>query len=388
MKLLRQYLYLLNILLVCELLLAFFLIMLIRKAAVVKKDQPVVAVATTEVFSIPELSKPPTAQIFGKRDVFGLGQGADAVEQAKVVPSTALPQLIIPEIPKAPPTPTVDFIDPLPISVNGIIGSSDIDRTICIIADETDKEETYRVGDRIKDGSIIKILRDRVVILRLNGQVETFFLHEVSGPSPVFEAASAVTKLNDNKYRINLVKFKKNVVNLGGLLDLFEVVPFSGKDGKMIGVVVVDTDPNGLPAKLGFLENDLILSVGGVGLMSNKDRMAAYDQVLEKGENSELLVDFERNGVRMQNTYLLQTTIPKVGNIPDEIFSVDSSKGDKQDDEKPEFVGLVTQGQKKQPSLFPELMSPAERAKSESLYKDNIKRIREDMFARMKKRNG
>jgi type II secretion system protein C len=352
--------------------------MLIKKSAIIGGDTAKVVVAVGKSFKMIETAKVPLGQIYGKRDIFGLGQGSNAVEQAKSVITSNIPELVIPEISKAPASPVIDFVDPLPITLNGIIGSSTLERSICIIADENDKEATYKIGDRIKDGTIIKILRDRVVVLRLNGQIETFFLHEVGIPQVATDLSTFVTPIADNKFRIDTEKFKHKIVNLGGFLDHFDMVPFVGDDGKVIGIVVTDKDPKSFASLLGFKENDLILSIDGIGLTSNKDRLKAYDQIVNKSDNSEFFIEFERDSNRLNNSYLLSSKPQKAsmttGFGGENLASVTGAK---------EVVGA----KEKTKTVFPELLGKEEQKKADNMYQENINRIRQEMLARMQ-RNG
>lgn len=367
MKSLRQNLYVLNLLLVAEIFLVLFFVSLIKKNSKIKNSTKVAAAENTKSFKPLVAAMVPLRQVYGKRDIFGLGQGTNIVEEEKNLPSLNIPQLVIPEISKAPDTPVVALIDPLTITLNGIIGSSIPEASVCIIADETDKEKSYKVGDRVKDGVIIKILRDRIVILRLNGQVETHFLHEVSSLYQSIDLSSLVLNISENKYKINAEKFKQKIVNLGSMLDYFEMIPFVGEDGNVIGIVVTDKDPKNLSSLLGFKENDLILKINEISLTSNKNRIAAYDSVVNTNENAEVVVEFERDGQKQQNSYIISyktlkedtpTIIKKTTEINNPVASVGTSN-----------------------VMFPELMAKEERERSNKLHNDNIDRIRRDLIA-------
>ena len=383
MKSLRQYFYVLNLLFVVELILTLFFVSFVKKSAVISNKPPKLLAPNLDIFKTPELAKVPLGQIYGKRDIFGIEQSSSVTQQAKSVAPANIPELVIPEIPKAPAPPSIDFVNPLSITLNGIVGSLDPNHSVCIIADEADKEATYKVGDRIKDGLIIKILRDRVVILRLNGQIETFFLHEMSVPQPVTELGSFVMASEDGKFKIDTEKFRHKVVNLGGFLDHFDVVPFVGEDGKVIGLVVTDKDPKSFASLLGFKENDLILSIDGISLTSNKERLKAYDQIISKPENADFVVEFERDGTRLKNSYVLAT--PK-------LMRASNNQGLAATNGKSSSLTMVPQNtpQKEKNTskiVFPELLSEEERKKNESLYQGNINRIRQEMLARMQRNN-
>jgi len=217
-------------------------------------------------------------------------------------------------------------------------------------------------------------LRDRVVILRINGQVETFYLHEINPLQHVVDVASAVTSIADNKFKIDVEKFKQKVVNLGGLLDNFNMVPFVGSDGKVIGIVVTDKDPKSLAFALGFKENDLILAIDNTFLTTHKDRMLAYDKIIAKKEDAEFYIEFERDGQRLKNCYILSSKQEKP--LATVVPVVTENK--KQE--------LASSSQAKSPVKFTELMSADEKKATNALYKDNIDRIRQEMLANLQLR--
>jgi C-terminal processing protease CtpA/Prc len=179
--------------------------------------------------------------------------------------------------------------------------------------------------------------------------------------------SSLVSNISENKYKINAEKFKQKVVNLGSMLDYFDMVPFVGEDGNVIGIVVTDKDPKSLASLLGFKENDLILKINEIVLTSNKNRIAAYDSVINTPENAEVIVELERDGQKQQNSYIISyktlkedtpITTKKITEINSPIASVGTSN-----------------------VMFPELMAKEERDRSNKLHNENIDRIRRDLIA-------
>ncbi len=331
----------------------------------------------------------PLAQIFGKRDIFGLAVSDAVVEQSKNISANNIPKLVIPEIPKPSALPAIDFIPPLSLVLRGVIWSVKPEQSMCIVADETEKELTLKLGDKIKDGTVIKILRDRMVVLRLSGQLETFFINESSLHIPS-SPVSAIQSLGENRYSINVDKFKQSVQNIGSLLDNFDAVPLVGEDGKMMAIVVVETDPSKLPAALGFSQNDLIVTIADIDVSSNKSRSQIYDELTSnKKIGEEFSIEFVRQGKVMSNSYML------IGDSRHGAENLASLK--MTNDNQSSMRQLVTKKDSDQSlsSMFTnnrrqselEVVNEEERKKSEDRYQENIKRIRQEMLDRIQKRS-
>ena len=77
-----------------------------------------------------------------------------------------------------PPSP--NFLDPLGIVLKGIITTGDDQKDRAIIAvTKTKVESTLSVGDKIEDCQLIRILRNKAIILiRSNGQEEIFYFEK------------------------------------------------------------------------------------------------------------------------------------------------------------------------------------------------------------------
>ena len=110
-----------------------------------------------------------------KYDLFG------TFKKEAFVPSTRELVTPIPQPKPISPKPIKElakpkFLPPLKIALKGIAFSSDENKSIGMIVDATKKEQIYHVGDTIKDAQIIKISKNRLTLLRANGQHETIFM--------------------------------------------------------------------------------------------------------------------------------------------------------------------------------------------------------------------
>ena len=73
-----------------------------------------------------------------------------------------------------------EFLDPLQVTLKGIIvvSSNDSKNRAMIQDNKTMQEGTYKVGDLIQDAQLIRIFKNKIIFLRLNGQQEVLYLRE------------------------------------------------------------------------------------------------------------------------------------------------------------------------------------------------------------------
>jgi type II secretory pathway component PulC len=132
---------------------------------------------------------------------------------------------------QVPETPEVQFFDPLSITLTGIIVQEDDTKNIAIILDnKTQQQINYKVGDEIEDAQIVRILKDKVILIRSNGQQEILYVKQEDAKADNPEqkkiiAKDAVKKIEPLKFLIyqqrtskvltlvqKLVKFNKNLL--------------------------------------------------------------------------------------------------------------------------------------------------------------------------------
>lgn len=383
---LKNYLYVLNIFLLTIFLLGMLglKICVVKLASLPNKDNNNNSSLTTKAsINIALKTDVPISQIYGKRDIFGLFIEDNTPQQQKDLSMNNIPTLTIPEIQPIETEKSTAFIDPLPISLNAIIISTDTDSSVCIIADETDKEVIYHVGDRIKDGVIIKLMRDRIMILRLNGQIETYFLHNDALDLPK-DPIESISKNNDGIFEIDKNKFLASIPNAGAFLDFFEAVPFVDEEtNTVLGFVVTDKNVNGFAYKLGFEQFDLITTIDGFEFDTNKKRLLAYENIITKSSQNgfSFKVEFERDGKKMTNHYQVINTAERF--LPKE--SSNSLKAtyeliNKQPSERRQTAQqLFSASQKQQPhnDEIKYLQSDEEKR-----FLENLAQIREEMLAK------
>ena len=89
-----------------------------------------------------------------------------------------IPELQIPDIPKPKQPEKPKILPPLKATLKGTVLSTNEQKSIAMMTDETNKEAIYHVGEKIKDAQLIKVTKNRVVVIRSNGQHETIYLRK------------------------------------------------------------------------------------------------------------------------------------------------------------------------------------------------------------------
>lgn len=274
----------------------------------------------------------PISQIYGKRNIFGLEWDPLVADKFELTPSPELTELTLPEkpLPQVNP-PKENFIDPLNISVNGIITSSNEESNSCIISESSGEEKMYKIGDIISDGTILDISLNSIALIRPNGQIETFKIGATEFPGNSL-SDSVVTKIDDNKYTIDPMLFTKQINSLGQLFEELGIIP-TYKNDQNYGLMITKITDDGIGKNLGLEENDIILSVHGTNLISTKDRIEAYDKILKLNYNDSINVEIERNTNKIVLNYKLERFKPKIKTLA-EALSGSNSKDPSSPSEK------------------------------------------------------
>src|SRR5579872_6634754 len=141
-----------------------------------------------------------------------------------------------------PAIPEPEFLDPLQITLKGIIvvSSNDSKNRAMVQDNKTMQEGTYKVGDIIQDAQLIRIFRNKIILLRLNGQQEVLYLREQdaktdSAYTQVNKWEKVVKKSNDFHYFVNPDTFIEQVKNLSQFIEMVNATTAYQK-GKSIGL--------------------------------------------------------------------------------------------------------------------------------------------------------
>lgn len=251
-------------------------------------------------------------KIIYNNDLFGTIK--PIVEEAKKEVE-ALPHIPTPpqRISITPPRQAVfKFLEPMPITLTGIIYYDDRSKDTAIILDNrTKKEGLYKIEDEIEDAQLINISPDKIILLRSNGQQEIVYLTQESKEKKT--AAKDWSKIVDllqiGEYQINKVELLKEISSLSELIFKFNVKS-ALKNGKAIGIRIGKLPVGALALSMGFKTGDLIKSINGIELGSMDDRLAAYKNVINSKSNK-VVAELVRNGKTQKVIYNIKEYLDK-----------------------------------------------------------------------------
>lgn len=211
-----------------------------------------------------------------------------------------------------PVIPEPEFLDPLPITLIGIIvvGSNDVKNRAIIRDDKTNQEGTYKVGDIIQDSQLIRIFKNKIILLRLNGQQEVLYLRELDAKNDMTYATvndwqMVVHKVDDTHYNVNPFTFVERITNLSQCIEAVNVTT-AYKDGKSVGLTVGSVAAGSLAQALGFKKSDLITEINGIATATMQERLAIYKNIIHLPVGHTVSVSVMRNNQSIMLYYLLQ----------------------------------------------------------------------------------
>lgn len=237
----------------------------------------------------------------------------------KETPTTELPLIIepLPEPPRPQPItipelPEPQFLEPLNIILKGIITvGSDNNHNCAIIEDSNTKQELpYRVGDTIDDARLIRILNNKIILLRTNGQQEVLYLREDDAKNdPAYTSteqwSSIIEKTSDTDYTIDAQQFIQRVNNLGIVVDTLGLTT-AYEQGMSIGCRIGQMDEKSFGPLLGLQKGDIILSVNGIPADSTDNRLAIYKHIIALSSGNTIAVTIQREDAQQILNYTLK----------------------------------------------------------------------------------
>jgi len=247
--------------------------------------------------------------IYGERDLFGTHEApiqlALKIEDA-VIPMPIAPKNIDPSVP-VEKTPT--FFAPLDCILKGVIFvQDDPSSSLAIIQfKKTKEEENYQVGDLLEDAQILKILPNRVMIIRSNGQQETLYLREEDAihdfdSESTYMPKNVVESTLDNKYKINIDEFVKRVPNLGEFINVLDLTTVY-RQGKSFGCRVGSITKDSLGGILGFITDDIIVKIDGFDIDDLASRITVYNHILTRSAGDIVEVEIQRGNDDLKLIY-------------------------------------------------------------------------------------
>ncbi len=226
-----------------------------------------------------------------------------------VIPFPAPPaqqKIIIPAI--AEP----EFLDPLQITLKGIIvvSSNDSKNRAMIQDNKTTQEGTYKVGDLIQDSQLIRIFKNKVIFLRLNGQQEVLYLREQDAKTdPVYNIAhewdTVVKKTGNSTYLINPESFIEQVKSLTECIELLNATT-AYQQGKSVGLRIGLMNKSPFGGLIGLQNGDIILSINGIPAQTTEERLAIYKNITSLKIGNTITIKLMRKNRDITLVYTLE----------------------------------------------------------------------------------
>lgn len=260
----------------------------------------------------------------------------------------------LPEIPQeisipAPSEEPARFIEPLALSLTGIMHFNDARLDRAIILDNNSKQETtYKIGDAVQDALVAAIHPQRILLIRSNGQQEYLYLtqDEVQKTKNRLDGASWNNMLNQEKDALLIDKqeFIKEVINLSHFIDLFDLST-AFKDGISLGSKIGSIKEKTLPYALGFRSNDIIINIDAMPVRTTTERLEVFDHIKSLPDNSYVKVQLLRNGKQIGLSYKLGE-IERISPEINAFVSDESKLADVKNDEDKRQYNEVTDEEK------------------------------------------
>jgi type II secretory pathway component PulC len=202
-----------------------------------------------------------------------------------------------------PEQPKPQFLDPLDITLRGIIViASDPSKNSAIVSDnKTKKESIFKVGDTFEDAMLIKIFSNKVIFLRSNGQQEVLYLREQDAKTdPAYVAGGGdwepvADRIGDNLYVVNPKEFIQRVQTLAQFIDMLGLTT-AYKNGKSIGSRVGQLAENSFGRRIGLATGDIITSVDDISTAQAEDRMKIFQHIVYETPAREIPIRIMRKG--------------------------------------------------------------------------------------------
>ncbi len=273
---------------------------------------------------VEEVTRPDIEKIY-TRDLFR----TESRDVARTPQQRSLVKPIPPPPPARPFQPpkkqAPSFLPPMNITLKGIMVTDNDRQNRAIIADnQTKKERVYKIGDRLGDAQVIKIMKNRVILIRSNGQQETLYLRVKDAQGgPVVRAdaqarsATVVKKVTDSTYLVDPMLFVKQIPDIAQFINTFDLTSVYQK-GQSVGCRVGRIGAGSLALELGFLPNDVIVTVNGIPATTTENRYKIYEAVLNAHLGDTITVETSRGRLLYTLAALQEPEVVTIGSVSKE----------------------------------------------------------------------
>ena len=193
-------------------------------------------------------------------------------------------------------------ITKLNLALKGTITGDSKDSFAIIEDKDKRKQDLYRLNDTVKDATVMKILEDRVILMR-NGQEEILSI-SYEKVSPKREAdkrkiSRPVERISSTKYVLDREAVNSTLGNLNQFMTQLNVKPYL-EFGKPAGFQISRIKPGSLISKMGLRNGDIIKSVNNMTIDNPEQAIGVYQQLQNESSFS---IEVERRKKRKTFQY-------------------------------------------------------------------------------------
>jgi type II secretory pathway component PulC len=208
----------------------------------------------------------------------------------------------------------IQFLDPLPFSISGIVYSSnELKSYVTLVNNNTKKSSTYMQGDKILDAYIVRIFPNKVMFIRSNGQQESIFtskeeaLKELNSLNDI-SWDDVVIRLDDYLYYIETEQFKSKVHSFTQFMDMLDSTIVNRTDTDTKGIKIGNINDLSLGHYLGFQKDDIILKINGLDPLDIENRIKLYEDIVNSYDKNNFIIKVEilRDNTIIVNNYSLE----------------------------------------------------------------------------------
>lgn len=255
--------------------------------------------------------KPKDSQIIYENDLFGTFRPVvpqkEQIEQLPLLPQPPAPKPLIQQ-----PTPPIQFLPPLPLTITGIdYSSNELNSRVSIVNNNTNKSTLYKMGDKIFDAYILRIFENKIALIRSNGQQEMLFRKASDAQAEIKELkdptwSQVVQKRTETNYFIDPQAFIEQVQNLAYFIDMLDVTTATKKNAP-IGCRIGKMAPTSLGFSLGFLPGDIITKINNRAPTTTTLRKEIYNNIASLRLGAKIKVELTRYNRSIALEYILQS---------------------------------------------------------------------------------
>jgi type II secretory pathway component PulC len=203
------------------------------------------------------------------------------------------------------------FLDPLPLTLKGIIIIGNDQKNRALIENTKTKEErTVKIGDVIEDAIVVIIFKNRIMLIRSNGQTETLYLREGDAKAALLSQSSErwagiVKLIDDTTFAIDPEAFKEIVSTLGQLIDMLNATTVYNH-GKPWGIRIGILDPGSLGLAIGLMSGDIITALNDMPISDQASRISIYQALSSLPVHATINIALQRQGISATITIKLE----------------------------------------------------------------------------------